>query len=127
MPSTYVHLAGKAWTPGQPLKCWDNLVQDGTLTATDWNWPEAEIGQDGHVICLLNLADHSDRTTAEDLLEDEPWRTVVRVDLDADSEIYTTVVSEGYMAVYHRIPAECLTPMPSLRAALDQIAEEQEW
>jgi hypothetical protein len=62
----FYHVVGDEWCEGQPLRCWDDLVADGVLTAADWGRPErGPVGYDGSVVSLFaNLIDARVMNTA---------------------------------------------------------------
>ena len=113
----YVHIASKDYQHGQPLRCWNNLLDDGVVSVDDWKWSDADQGTDGDVVCMFDLED-------EDQARDAAWHfaeaggTILAVDLGAigadEAEPCLTYVAEGYPAVVGHIPASCLTVRESL-------------
>lgn len=99
--TTYYHVAGEKWAPGDDLLCWDALVDQGVLTKTDWKWIYADVGADGGKVCLY-------RTLAEAEEHREDWGgTILAVTIPSGSGLsWTYADDEGYDAIHWSIPAE---------------------
>ena len=99
------HIAHPSWTPGEPLRCRNDLEADGV--DLPWLWDEADEGTDCHRVCLFPGTERG-RREAEWLLDDRPGYSVVRVDLPDNVEV-TRAEWEPYPAVLGEIPAVFLT------------------
>lgn len=98
----YYHVAPAHYRTGDDLLSYDELEARGEAPA--WKWGEAEPGYDGDVVCLFeDLADA--REFAAEYLPDGQ---ILEVDLSDADDVRITRVSEGYPAVYRRIPARCI-------------------
>ena len=118
--TTYWHVAHPSYQQGEDLVCWNTAVERGWLDESDWKWPDAEVGFDGHVVCLYPDTEEG-RQQVEWHRDDYPDGILVRVEIDDDDllapsdwqdpEISMTTVEEGFPAVRGSIPARCITVM----------------
>jgi hypothetical protein len=53
-PNVWYHVAHPKWQPGQPLYCWNRVVELGILTPADWAHPRVPVGMDGDMISLFD-------------------------------------------------------------------------
>jgi hypothetical protein len=107
--TTYWHLAPATYHVGEDLQCWNYLAEAGVVTTDDWKWTEAEVGADGHMVCLFP-SDAAGLAERDAMIADYPDMTVLRIELaEDDEEITMTRADEGYPAVWGRIPARCIT------------------
>jgi hypothetical protein len=63
----FYHVVGDEWQEGQPLRCWDDLVRDGVLTAAHWGKNrKVPVGYDGHLVSLFaHLSDARTMNTSK--------------------------------------------------------------
>jgi len=103
----YYHVAGPDYRDGDDLLCWDEL--DAMGQAPSWKW-DGEPELDTDVVCLFETIEEAREFQAEF----QPAGRILAVDLPEDYEawgIMMTRVSEGYPAVFCRIPAEFVSPL----------------
>ena len=98
---TFWHVAPADY-PGTDLLCWDALVERGLRTEADWQWPDAPVGMDGHVVCMF--ADTEEGRTERDWHLTETGGTPLRITLD-DDDWMIEEVGEGYPCLAGSIPA----------------------
>jgi len=109
---TFYHVAGPHYQSGDPLLCWDTLIESGIVTDEDWHWDgDAEIGYDGWAVCVFES-----RTEAEEFAADYKFACTlltitVPTDYDPSDRFFprTDRVSEGYRCFVGHIPAEWIS------------------
>lgn len=99
------HIAHPSWTPGEPLRCRYDLLDDGR--EIPWLWDEADEGTDCDRVCLFPDTEKG-RDEAEWMLGERPGYTIVLVELPDDFPLISATW-EDYPAVWGEIPAEHLS------------------
>ena len=116
----YYHITSGDWDGGD-LQCWN--TREALGIASEWKWPDAPVGQDGHLVALaLTLDDIYSVVYAGDIegtilridIPDDVLTDSVELDWDDPDEdrIHLTAITEGlttYPAVLARIPARYIT------------------
>lgn len=99
--TTYFHIAGPNYRIGDDLLCWDEL--DAAGEAPEWKWDGEPFDTD--VVCLFETREDAEQAIADGLFPADV--TLLRVEVPADATV--TRVSEGYPAIFNRIPAEWIS------------------
>lgn len=107
MTRTYWHIAHHSYQPGDTLKSWNDLRDEGHEAAFEWKWDEADAGFDSDVICVFPDTARG-RIEADWLWSDHPDSHLLRIDIPDDEDPTIVTVQEGYPALYS-IPAEWIT------------------
>lgn len=105
--STYYHVAGPAWRPGDPLYSFEQRVLRGEADIADWRWSERPYG-DGSESWVF-LFEHF-----EDAIEfaESYGGTMLEVADPGGSEGPRIDLVEGYPYVFGPIPADLLAVVP---------------
>lgn len=94
--ATYYHVVGNDYQDGDDLLCWDARAERGDDLV--WKWDGEPFDTD--VVCLFET-----ETEAQEMQELYGGRVLTITIPDDDDMLSITNVSEGYTAVYNKIPA----------------------
>lgn len=99
---TYYHVTPNTYQTGSDLMCFDVLGEKGY--EPHWKWDCDFVDTD--VVCLFDTRDDATDFIDNFLVDG----ILLRIDVPDDDDMCSfTKVSEGYTAVYSRIPAEYIS------------------
>lgn len=115
-PGTYYHVAAEDYSPGEPIKSFFRLMEEGREPKWKWEFDWT----DGGYIDGTRVALHDNLQEAQEF-QREYGGTILQVDVPPESGLRGGVLDEGYPFIEGEIPADMIAgavlPVPATPAA----------